>query len=153
MVADKIATLPAHRPDGSTAIAVLKQPEAAKLLNVSTDSVQRARRVRTKGTPELAKSVVQGKLSVSAAADAAGMGPSFPLLLSGRKWKSPPRCRPTPNSELRQKSMLDKLLNPTRTRRPSQTRRRRSPSPKYAPPRAGGRPYNLGSPALPLHNR
>ena len=45
--------------------------ESAKLLNVSVDSVKRAKTVRDKGTPELGDMVRDGKVSVDAAAKVA----------------------------------------------------------------------------------
>lgn len=79
MAASAIAKLPAHRPsnadNGSTAIAVLpptvSQDAAAEMLNVSVDSVQRARAVTERGTPELADAVRSGKVAVSTAATVA----------------------------------------------------------------------------------
>lgn len=68
MVASKIATLDAHRPAGSTAIAALPQPAAAKMLNVSVDSIQRARQVQDHGAPALVAAVEAGTVAVSTAA-------------------------------------------------------------------------------------
>lgn len=48
--------------------ALISQPEAAKLLNVSTDSVQFARKVLDQGTHELIQKVDAGELAVSTAA-------------------------------------------------------------------------------------
>jgi ParB-like chromosome segregation protein Spo0J len=45
--------------------------ESAKLLNVSVDSVKRAKKVKDKGTPELAEMVSSGKVSVDAASKVA----------------------------------------------------------------------------------
>jgi len=47
------------------------QAEAATLLNVSKRSVERARRVKADGVPELAAAVVAGDVAVSAAAEVA----------------------------------------------------------------------------------
>lgn len=67
MVAARIANL--NRGDNQhTAIAATSQSEAAKLLNVSADSVQRARTVQERGTPELVDAVEKGRVAVSAAA-------------------------------------------------------------------------------------
>jgi hypothetical protein len=71
MVAGRVATLQAGRPQENTAIAVIKQDKAAALLNVSIDSIQRARTVLDKGAPELEKAVMAKVVSVSAAADVA----------------------------------------------------------------------------------
>ena len=68
MIAEKVATLPSHRPSKSTAFAVLSQSEAAKQFNVSEDSILRARKVRTDAIPEVADAVESGKLPVSLAA-------------------------------------------------------------------------------------
>jgi ParB-like chromosome segregation protein Spo0J len=54
-----------------TAIAVSSQSDVAELLNVSEDSIQRARFVDKHGVPELGKAVAAGEVSVSAAADVA----------------------------------------------------------------------------------
>jgi ParB-like chromosome segregation protein Spo0J len=54
-----------------TAIAVSSQSDVAELLNVSEDSIQRARFVDKKGIPELGEAVAAGEVSVSAAADVA----------------------------------------------------------------------------------
>ncbi len=72
MAANKIANLPAHRPaSGTTAIAVVTQDHAAKLMNVSVDALQRARVVEQHGAPELVREVERGNISVSAAATVA----------------------------------------------------------------------------------
>jgi DNA-binding transcriptional regulator YdaS (Cro superfamily) len=76
MVAARIANL-AHgqRADlVDTAIAV-SQEQAAEQLNVSVDSVQRARRVREQGVPELATMVESGAVAVSTAAVIAEVEP------------------------------------------------------------------------------
>ena len=72
MVAARLATLPAHRPQGSRPIGPLKtQPAAAELLNVSRRAVQRARAVQTQGVPELVGAVDSGAVAVSTAAEVA----------------------------------------------------------------------------------
>jgi hypothetical protein len=73
MVAAKVATLTVGRPKGTAGIHAVSQTRAGKMLNVSRDSVQKARRVRAKGAPELVKAVEDGKLAVSAAAALTGM--------------------------------------------------------------------------------
>jgi N6-adenosine-specific RNA methylase IME4/ParB-like chromosome segregation protein Spo0J len=72
MVAAKIANLGhGQRSDRvDTAIAV-SQEAAAEQLNVSVDSLQRAKRVRESGVPELAVKVESGDLAVSTAAEIA----------------------------------------------------------------------------------
>jgi hypothetical protein len=71
MVAAKIATLDHGGDRSKTANAALTQGRAAELLNVSQDSIQRARAVQKKGIPEIAQKVVAGSLAVSTAADLA----------------------------------------------------------------------------------
>jgi hypothetical protein len=67
----RIAT-PRHGVRSDTAIAVsVPTEEAAKLLNVSLDIGQRARKVISDGTKELIAAVDDGKVSVFAAGDVA----------------------------------------------------------------------------------
>jgi phage N-6-adenine-methyltransferase len=71
MVASRLATLDRGNPNfgsANTAIAAIAQPEAAKLLNVSEDSIQRARKVLDQGTHDLIQKVDSGELAVSTAA-------------------------------------------------------------------------------------
>jgi len=72
MVGTRIARLPKGRPE-NTAIAanVPTQAEAAALLNVSVDSIQRARKVERDGVPELVQAVERDEITVSAAAEIA----------------------------------------------------------------------------------
>jgi len=70
MVHARIATL-RRGANQHTAIAVCSQEEASKLLNVSVDTGQRARKVLDTGADELIAAVDQGRISVSAAADIA----------------------------------------------------------------------------------
>ena len=71
MIAAEIATLKqGHRSD------LLGKPrrsvtDAAKLLNVSVDSVHKAKKIRQKGIPELSRAVRDGKASLSAGAKVA----------------------------------------------------------------------------------
>lgn len=67
MVAARIATLSAHRPSGTASIEAVKQPEAAKMMNVSRSTVQRARTVLAAGSKELVAAVDRGETSVNAA--------------------------------------------------------------------------------------
>lgn len=67
MVAAKLANLNHGQKKSDTEISV-SQPEAAKLLNVSTDSVQFAKKVIEKATPELVQMVERNEVSVSVAA-------------------------------------------------------------------------------------
>ena len=68
MVAARLANLPNHRPAKTAAIAAVTQDRAAKMLNVSQDSIQRARQVQTAGAPDLVQAVERGKIAVSTAA-------------------------------------------------------------------------------------
>jgi ParB-like chromosome segregation protein Spo0J len=72
MIADRLANLRRGQKKSDTAIAV-SQGEAAKQLNVSIDSIQRARKVREQGTPELISAVDEGKITVSRAATIADL--------------------------------------------------------------------------------
>ena len=67
-VATKLAALSRGRPSENAQICAITQQEAADKLNVSRRSVQLAREVIEKGSPELAAAVDQGEVSVSAAA-------------------------------------------------------------------------------------
>jgi ParB-like chromosome segregation protein Spo0J len=70
MVAARLANL--NRGDNQhTAIAATSQGEAARLLNVSPDSIQRARVVQRDGVPELIEAVERGDVAVSKAAQIA----------------------------------------------------------------------------------
>jgi hypothetical protein len=53
MVASRIAKLPRGRPSGNTEISAIvpTQEQAARLMNVSTDSIQFARKVEENGAP------------------------------------------------------------------------------------------------------
>lgn len=70
MVAASVANLSHGQKKADTATAV-SQADAARMLNVSQDSIQRAKQVQTKGTPGLIAAVQSGAVSVSAAADLA----------------------------------------------------------------------------------
>lgn len=78
MVAGKIANLPhgvrADRLDTSIDVSTT-QPEAARMLNVSLPSVQRARVVLDRGVPELIEAVERGDVAVSNAAHIARREP------------------------------------------------------------------------------
>lgn len=76
MVAAELANMKRGKPSkDNVGIPTLSQPEAAKLLNVSRDSVVQATKVREKGTPELVGAVKSGKASVHAAAALADAEP------------------------------------------------------------------------------
>lgn len=74
MVAGKLAKLKdgqrADRQGASKDAATVSQSEAARLLNVSRPSVQRARQVLDHGAPEVIKAVERGEVSVTSAARA-----------------------------------------------------------------------------------
>jgi hypothetical protein len=95
------------------ATAAPSQGQAAKLLNVSPDSIQRARKVRAKGVPELVRAVEDGRLAVSVAAALAklpgheqrailaqaeqvGGRTGRKKLLLGRQLPMPTRVKPPP---------------------------------------------------------
>ena len=66
MVGDNIAQI--KRGDNQhTAIAGTSQQEIAELMNLSVDSLGRARKVHEQETPELIQKVKSGELSLSAA--------------------------------------------------------------------------------------
>lgn len=67
MVAAKLANLNHGQKKSDTVISV-SQPEAAKLLNVSTDSVQFAKKVIDQGTEQLIQKLDAGEIAVSTAA-------------------------------------------------------------------------------------
>ena len=71
MVAAKIAKMPKGRPAANTAIAAIPQAQAAAMMGVSPDSIQRARAVQTHGTSSLNTAVEMGAAKVSAAAEVA----------------------------------------------------------------------------------
>nr|BAH89611.1 putative replication/partitioning-related protein [uncultured bacterium]BAH89890.1 putative partitioning protein [uncultured bacterium]BAH90143.1 hypothetical protein [uncultured bacterium] len=66
MVAARIATLP-RGANQHAAIAAPSQTQASTLLNVSADSIQRARKVITSGAHDLQAAAKHGEVSVSAA--------------------------------------------------------------------------------------
>ena len=75
MIAERVATFGKGRPQKNTENSVFSQKETAKQFKVSEDSIQQARKVRTKAVPEVAKAVETGKLPVSAAAKLADAPP------------------------------------------------------------------------------
>jgi hypothetical protein len=62
MVGARTANLKHGQKKADTAIAVT-QPEAAKLINISEDSIQRARKVQEEGVPELVQAVDTGEIA------------------------------------------------------------------------------------------
>jgi DNA-binding transcriptional regulator YdaS (Cro superfamily) len=87
MVAAKLATLKDGQRQVGQLADVPTQEDAAKLLNVGERSVGRASKVRSKGTPELAQAVEQGRLAVSVAAKAADLPASEQRKLAKRAKK------------------------------------------------------------------
>lgn len=75
MIAASVASMKtAGRPAKIiTGIPVITQTQAADLFNVSTDSVQDAKKVQEQGAPELIEAVKSGDATVSAAADVADL--------------------------------------------------------------------------------
>jgi hypothetical protein len=72
MVAAKLANM--KRGDNQhTSIEATSKERAAELLNVGRASVERAKKVQTKGDPELQRAVDTGEISVSAAASIADL--------------------------------------------------------------------------------
>jgi ParB-like chromosome segregation protein Spo0J len=76
MAAAGIATMrQGERTDLAPNGAKLSQKKASQLLNVSERSVERAAKVKDRGIAELADAVTQGRVSVSAASEIAGVSP------------------------------------------------------------------------------
>lgn len=71
MVASKIANMPKGARTDIAPIGAMSDAEAARLLNVSERSVERAKAVRRDGAPELVKAVEAGTASLSSAAEIA----------------------------------------------------------------------------------
>lgn len=85
MVMARIATLPKGvRSDTAIAASVLTQEQASRLLNVSVDSGQRARKVIDEGAPELVAAVERGEVSVSAAAEVASLTKEEQIVIVAR---------------------------------------------------------------------
>lgn len=68
MVASRLANMRQGERTDITEISAMSQPEAAAMLNVSTDSVQFAKKVLDQGDQSLIEAVDSGKVSISAAA-------------------------------------------------------------------------------------
>ena len=77
MVAARLATL-VKGANQHTEISAPSQGAAAKMLSVSVDSLQHAKRVQSDAAPELQRAVEQGRVAVSAAAC---------LISKNQKWK------------------------------------------------------------------
>lgn len=74
MVAAKLAKLPRGTNQHSAkALSSHTQEAAASALNVSIDSVKRAKKVEASGAPELVDAVIAGKIKVAPAADIASL--------------------------------------------------------------------------------
>jgi ParB-like chromosome segregation protein Spo0J len=71
MIATRLATMTQGARTDLSPIGERSQAQAAELLNVGKRSVERAKKVREHGTPELQAAVKRGQLSVSAAAEIA----------------------------------------------------------------------------------
>ena len=77
MIAAKLATMrQGERTDLPSIDGMLSQADAAKLLNVSTKSVERAASVRREGSPELVSALERGEVPVSRAAAVAKEPPA-----------------------------------------------------------------------------
>ena len=85
MVAQKLATLKRGGDRSKASIDALKQDDAAKLLNVSPASLDRAKTVQRKGSPELIAAVEQGEIRVSRAATIAKTVPKERQLAEAKK--------------------------------------------------------------------
>jgi N6-adenosine-specific RNA methylase IME4 len=83
MVAARVATLP-RGANQHTEISACSQGKAAALLSVSPDSIQFARKVIERGTPDLVAAVEQGAIKVSAAAQLADTHSSYQLGILGK---------------------------------------------------------------------
>ena len=78
MIGERFATLKAGRPPksvpaGTVSLDAASREAAAKLVGVSPRLISRARRVRSKGAPDLVSAVEQGFVSVTAAAEVASL--------------------------------------------------------------------------------
>lgn len=107
MVADNIANLDEGRPGKTASIDAVSQSKAAEMLNVSRESVQRAHKVKSTGTPELQNAVTSGQSSVSAAAEVAKLPEEEQREVvaegaSGRPKPQPALRRPPPRQCLEQ---------------------------------------------------
>jgi hypothetical protein len=74
MVAAKLATMRQGARTDLASIGAKSKAGAGALLNVGTKSVERAKKVREKGSKALIKAVEDGKIAVSVAAKLAGPG-------------------------------------------------------------------------------
>lgn len=65
MIAARLANMPEGRPEKTASYEAVSQSEAAKMLNVSRPSVQRAVKVQEKATPAQIKSIETGEKTVT----------------------------------------------------------------------------------------
>jgi N6-adenosine-specific RNA methylase IME4 len=87
MIAAKLANNKVGRPQSvseNTAIAAISQASAAEMLNVSRDSISRARQVLERGEPEEVRAIVEGNATVSGIAKKVRERNSKKRLRSGR---------------------------------------------------------------------
>lgn len=84
MVAARHATMNRGRPAINTEISAFSQGRASELFNVSPDSIQFARKVLDRGTPELITACDQGAVKVSQAAQLADTDPAYQLAVLGK---------------------------------------------------------------------
>ena len=75
MVAAKLANMSEGRPKETGQIRPVSKDQAAETMGVGRTSVTHARKVQSKGDPELVKAVEQGKVTVSAAAKMTDLPP------------------------------------------------------------------------------
>lgn len=122
MVAARVAKLShgqrADYADASIeASAAVRQADAAKMLNVSRSSVQRAREVLDNGAPELIAAVENGKLAVSVASDLAHDNPDGQREILAKK--KPKEIRKAARAVGRAGRARRASLRPARRRRPA----------------------------------
>lgn len=117
MVAARVATL--RREDSLkqnrsvTAKAVTAtQPEVASRLNVSVDSVQRARRVIDRGTDELVQAVDAGDIPVSAAAILVEARPEDQRTIVGKVQSGAARSVTEAKRQVRKETLPERVMFP-----------------------------------------
>lgn len=96
MVAAKLATLRhgEKKADSGIPLSPISQADAAEKLNVSTDSVKQARKVRKDATPEVIAAVEHGELSLNAAVETTKPNkPQGSIVLDAREKPVPPEFR------------------------------------------------------------
>lgn len=75
MAGSKLATMPRGARTDIASIDAMSDAQAAKFLNVSEPSIERAKKVHRSGIPELVAAAERGEIAVSAAAQAAELSP------------------------------------------------------------------------------